>query len=201
MHIFRDRERTPLKHVSLRNCTITNEGMTIILQHELTSLSMWYCDSVTTELWRTLIQYGRNLKALELGRYVDMLKYSEPNEKTPIEFQLELPNLRKLILNAVVLQPTLKFAHLKQLTYLDLTSCIFAEFSLEVLTDLPNLTSLILFNVWPLEAEVPIICKLKRLTTLDISTAAVASALLISGNGSYQNPNQVRIDEADLQFN
>lgn len=165
--------------------------MTILLKHELTSLSMWYCDSVNTELWSTMTQYGRNLKSLELGRYVDMLKHSEPNEKTPIDFQLRLPNLRKLILNAVVLQPTLEFAHLSQLSYLDLTSCIFAEFSLEALACLPNLTSLILFNVWPLESEIPTICKLKKLTTLDISTAAVASALLISGNGSYQSPNQV----------
>lgn len=191
IQIFRDRERTPLKHVSLRNCTVTNDGMATLLQHELSSLSMWYCDSVNTEIWPTMIQYGRNLRALELGRYVDLLKYSEPNEKTPIDFQLELPNLRKLILNAVVLQPSLQFSHLTQLAYLDLTSCVFAEFTLEALTCLPNLTALILFNVWPLESEIPIICKMKNLTTLDISTASVASALLISGNGSYQNPNQV----------
>lgn len=200
MHIFRDKHRTPLKHVSLRNCTITNEGMALLLRHELTSLSMWYCDSITTDIWSTVIEYGRNLKALELGRYVDMLKYSEPNEKTPIDFQLDLPNLRKLILNAVVLQPTLQFTHLTELTYLDLTSCIFAEFSLDALTNLSNLSSLILFNVWPLESELPTICKLKKLTTLDISTAAVASALLISGNGSYKNPNQVRELYGVFQF-
>lgn len=190
MFIFRDKHRTPLKHISLRNCTISNAGMELLLRHELTSLSMWYCDSVTTEIWPTLIEHGRNLKSLELGRYVDMLKYSEPNEKTPIDFQLDLPNLRKLILNAVVLQPTLKFAQLTQLSYLDLTSCIFAEFTLEALTELPNLQSLILFNVWPLEQEIPTICKLKNLTTLDVAAAGVGNALLISGNGSYKNPNQ-----------
>lgn len=191
MHIFRDKHRTPLKYVSLRNCTITDEGMSLLLKHNLVSLSMWYCDSVTTESWKTLIDNGSNLKVLELGRYVDILKYSEPNEKTPIDFQLNLPNLRKLIINAVVLQPTLQFAHLKHLSYLDLTACIFAEFSLEALVDLPNLSALILFNVWPLEPELPAICKLKKLKMLDISTAYGASATVINGNGSYKNPNQV----------
>lgn len=191
INIFRDKYRTPLKHVALRNCTISDEGMSILLNHDLISLSMWYCDNVSTQSWRTLIEHGQCLQVLELGRYVDLLKYTEPNEKTPIDFELNLPSLRKLILNAVVLQPTLQFTELKSLSYLDLTACIFAEFSLESLVDLPNLSALILFNVWPLESELPAICKMKKLKILDISTAYGASATISNGNGSYKNPNKV----------
>jgi Zyg-11 family protein len=54
---------------------------------------------------------------------------------------------------------------------LDLTACLFADFSLDSLVELPNLQTLILFNVWPLEREIPTICKLTRLHTLDISTS------------------------------
>lgn len=109
MYIFRDVNLTPLKHVSLRNCTITNEGMEILLRHNLVSLSMWYCDSVTTQCWQTLINNSSKLQILELGRYVDILKHSPPNDKQPVDFQLNLPNLRKLRLNAVVLQPSVQF--------------------------------------------------------------------------------------------
>lgn len=171
--------------MTLRNCTITDDGMAMLLQHNLASLSMWYCDSVTTQCWQTLIDNCSTLKVLELGRYVDMLKYSEPNEKQAINFQLNLPQLRKLTLNAVVLQPNLQFSHLTDLSYLDLTACIFADFSLAALVDLPNLSTLILFNIWPLEVEIPIICKLKKLMVLDISTAFGSSA-----NGHYKNANQ-----------
>ncbi|GAB0086304.1 Protein zer-1 homolog [Sergentomyia squamirostris] len=109
IYIFRDTTRTPLKYVSLRNSSITDEGMEILLRHNLISLSMWYCDSVTTNSWRTLLEHSSQLKCLELGQHVDLLKFSEPNEKTPIDFQLNLPQLRRLTLNAVVLQPTLQF--------------------------------------------------------------------------------------------
>lgn len=184
--IFRDKYRTPLKNVALRNCTITDDGMTALLQHDLVSLSLWYCDNVTTSSWPILIDHGHNLRFLELGKYVDMLKYSEPNEKAPIDFQLQLPKLQKLILTDVVLQPTVQFSHLRELTYLDLTSCTFAEFNLETILNLPNLITLILFDVWPLESEIPTICRMKQLQKLDISTAHVNVS-----NGIYKNPNEV----------
>lgn len=161
--------------------------MATLMNHDLVSLSLWYCDLVTTASWQKLIEHGHNLEYLELGRYVDMLKYSEPNEKTPIDFQLTLPNLRKLILTGVVLQPTVEFSHLKELSYLDLTSCIFAEFTLEAIVDLPNLTTLILFNVWPLENELPTICRMKTLKKLDISTG-----YFNTNNGTFKNPNEVK---------
>lgn len=184
IYIFRDVNRTPLKHVSLRNCTITDDGMAMLLKHNLVSLSMWYCDSVTKNCWPTLVKYSSRLKVLELGRYVDILNSRPPDEKNPIDFELNLPHLKKLRLNAVVLQKSLKFSHLTNLSYLDLTACTFSEFSVAALVNLPNLTTLILFNVWPLESELPVICKLSKLTALDISTA-------LGANGNFTNPDQL----------
>lgn len=77
-------------------------------------------------------------------------------------------------------------SHLTSLAYLDLTACIFAEFSIEALVDLQNLSTLILFNVWPLEHEIPTLCKFTKLHTLDISTTMNSGA-----QGTYTNPNRV----------
>ncbi|EAT46505.1 AAEL002358-PA [Aedes aegypti] len=185
IQIFRDTEKTPLRNIRLRNSTITNEGMRILLRHKLNSLSMWYCNKITTASWNILTENCRQLRSLELGRFVDMLKHSEPNEKTPIDFQLVLPQLQQLILNGVVLQPSIHFGHLSELTYLDLTACIFAEFSLKALIDLPKLKALILFNVWPLDHEFPTICKLKNLETLDLSVSRA------NVDGNYLTPNKL----------
>lgn len=111
IYIFRDVNRTPLKHVSLRNCTITDDGMKMLLQHNLVSLTMWYCDRITYQSWQTLIEHAGKLKILELGRYVDILHSSPPFEKVPLDFELKLPHLKKLRLNSVVLKPTLKFRY------------------------------------------------------------------------------------------
>jgi Zyg-11 protein homolog len=83
--------------------------MNILLKHKLVSLSLWYCNHITTASWQTLIENCNQLKSLELGRFVDLLKCSEPNEKQPIDFQLNLPNLKRLIMNSVVLQPSTQF--------------------------------------------------------------------------------------------
>lgn len=81
--------------------------------------------------------------------------------------------------------PTFLLRHLSELTYLDLTACIFAEFSLKALIDLPKLKALILFNVWPLDHEFPTLCKLKNLETLDLSVSRA------NVDGNYLTPNKV----------
>lgn len=167
--IFKDTSRTPLKFVTLRNSSITDDGMRHLLQHKLISLSLWYCDKITHESWQHLISNGSELKNLELGKFVDMLKNREPNEKTPIDFQLHLPKLKRLVLNGVALQSSVTFSHLTELSYLDLTACLFADFTLDSLVHLPHLQTLILFNVWPLQREIPTICQLSQLQMLDIS--------------------------------
>lgn len=183
INLFRDTSRTWLKHVSIRNSLITDEGLQTLLRHNLVSLSLWYCHNVTRQSYETLLQHGTELQHLELGRNVDLLKHGEPNEKSPFNFQLELPKLERLTMMSVVLQPTLRFEHLRELSYLNLTCCIMAEFCLESLVCLPKLHTLILYNVWPLEKEWPSLCAMKQLEYLDISVANS------SGYGTYKEPD------------
>ena len=78
---------------------------------------MWYCDKITTASWTKLLEHGQELKSLELGKFVDMLKYREPNEKTPIDFHINLPKLRRLILNGVALQSSITFRYVAYILY------------------------------------------------------------------------------------
>lgn len=78
---------------------------------------------------------------------------------------------------------------MKELTYLDLTSCLFHDFSLQALTDLVNLKALILYNVWPIEHEFHILYGMKKLQTLDLSIARVNTNL----NGNYLMPDKVSL--------
>ncbi|TMW51865.1 hypothetical protein DOY81_003061 [Sarcophaga bullata] len=183
--LFRDTNQTSLKVVHLRNSHLTNYGLKILMQHKLYSLSMWYCENVTVQSHVLLARYGESLRSLELGIGSHMLQYAEPNDKEPVDFQFNCPHLRRLILNGVVLHYRLQFAHLQDLTHLDLTSCVLANFSLQALATLPKLHTLILFNVWPIVNQLPAICCLKRLRTLDISISSSGN-----GHGTYDLPDQ-----------
>ncbi|XP_061389099.1 protein zer-1 homolog [Musca vetustissima] len=183
--LFRDTNRTSLKVVHLRNSNLTNYGLEILMRHKLYSLSMWYCDKVTVQSHELLAQHGESLRSLELGIGSHMLQNAEPNEKEPVDFQFNCPHLRRLVLNAVVLHQRLTFAHLTDLTHLDLTSCILASFSLQALSTLPKLHTLILFNVWPIANQLHAICSLSRLRTLDISISSTNN-----GHGTYDLPDQ-----------
>lgn len=181
--LFRDTHRTWLKNISIRNSLINDNGLKVLLRHNLKSLSLWYCDNITRQSYHNLLEHASELEHLELGRNVDMLKHGEPNEKSPFNFQLSLPRLQSLTMIGVVLQPTVGFEHLLGLSHLNLTGCILADFSLLVLTGLPCLHTLILFNVWPLEKEWPYLCQMNRLEFLDISVASP------SGHGIYKDPD------------
>lgn len=155
------------------------------MRHKLFSLSMWYCDMITVGSHHLLAHYGDSLRSLELGISSHLLQYAEPNEKEPVDFQLTCPHLRRLVLNGVVMHHRLQFAHLHDLGHLDLTSCVLANFSLEALVSLPNLHTLILFNVWPIANQLHAICCLRRLCTLDISISSSGN-----GQGTYDLPDQ-----------
>uniref|UniRef100_A0A1A9V408 Protein zer-1 homolog n=1 Tax=Glossina austeni TaxID=7395 RepID=A0A1A9V408_GLOAU len=183
--LFRDKHRTSLKVVHLRNSTLTNSGLAILMRHELYSLSIWYCDRITEWSQELLAHHGESLRSLELGIGSHMLQNRDPNDKEPVDFQLNCPNLRRLVLNGVPLHHQLQFAHLDDLIHLDLTSCVLGNFSLSALTSLPKLHTLILFNVWPIENGLHAICALKQLRTLDISISSSGN-----GHGTYDFPDE-----------
>lgn len=156
------------------------------MRHKLYSLSMWYCDRITVNSHHLLARYGETLRSLELGISSHLLQNSEPNEKEPVDFQFSCPHLRRLVLNGVVMHHRLQFAHLRDLSHLDLTSCVLANFSLDALATLPHLHTLILFNVWPIANQLHAICHLRRLRTLDISISSSGN-----GYGTYDLPDQI----------
>ncbi|XP_036337281.1 protein zer-1 homolog isoform X2 [Rhagoletis pomonella] len=155
------------------------------MRHKLYSLTIWYCNQITVQSAHLLTMYGEGLRSLELGINAHMLQNSEPNEKEPVDFQFNCPHLRRLVLNGVVLHNGLLLNSLLELTHLDLTSCMLANFSLEVLATLPLLHTLILFNVWPIANQLQAICMLRRLRTLDISISNSGN-----GHGTYDLPDQ-----------
>lgn len=169
INILKQPDRTPIKYAALRNSSVTDEGLKSLLQHKLISLSLWYCDKITHESWQHLLQCGDELRNLEIGKQVNLLRHREPNERIPLQFSLQLPKLKRLVMHGVALQSTVNLTQPFELSYIDLSSCNLNDFSLECLVHLPQLTTLILFNVWPLEREIPAICKLRNLQTLDIS--------------------------------
>ncbi|KAH8303764.1 hypothetical protein KR018_001537 [Drosophila ironensis] len=185
IRLFEDPQRTSLKIVNLRNSTLSSVGLETLMRHKLFALSMWYCDIITVASHHLLSHYGDSLRSLELGISSHLLQNPEPNEKEPVDFQLTCPHLRRLVLNGVVMHHRLQFAHLHDLGHLDLTSCILANFSLEALVSLPNLHTLILFNVWPIANQLHAICCLRRLCTLDISISSSGN-----GQGTYDLPDQ-----------
>ncbi|KAL7732768.1 hypothetical protein ACLKA6_005910 [Drosophila palustris] len=185
INLFSDTRRTSLKIVNLRYSTLSSLGLETLMRHKLFALSMWYCDKITVNSHHLLAHYGDSLRSLELGISSHLLQNAEPNEKEPVDFQLTCPHLRRLVLNGVVMHHRLQFAHLQDLSHLDLTSCVLANFSLEALVMLPNLHTLILFNVWPIANQLHAICCLRRLCTLDISISSSGN-----GHGTYDLPDQ-----------
>lgn len=185
VNIFQHTLRTPLKFVHLRNSTITSRGLETLFRHNLISLSMWYCGNINVESRHLLAKYGANLKSLELGLDVDLLRYPEPTEKSPVDFQLNFPNLRRLVMHGIVMHQRLQFSHLQDLIYLDLTQCILLNFNLESLSLLPNLITLILHNVWPIANQLHMICRMRTLKNLDISISSTTN-----GQGTYDLPDQ-----------
>ena len=155
------------------------------MRHKLYSLSMWYCDRITVNSHHLLARYGESLRCLELGISSHMLQNSEPGDKEPIDFQFNTQHMRRLMMNGVNMSNRLQFAHLLDLTHLDLTACTMANFSLEALIDLPNLHTLILFNVWPIANQLHAICCLRRLRNLDLSISSSGN-----GHGTYDLPDQ-----------
>ncbi|CAD7003779.1 unnamed protein product [Ceratitis capitata] len=183
--LFARKKRTSLKIVHLRNSTLSDTGLELLLSHKLYSLSIWYCNQITVKSAAFLSLYGEGLRSLELGINAHMLQNSEPNEKEPVDFKFNCPHLRRLVLNGVVIHTGLRLNSLLELTHLDLTSCILVGFSLEILAGLPLLHTLILFNVWPIANQLQAICLLRRLRTLDISISNSGN-----GHGTYDLPDQ-----------
>lgn len=195
--MFENLNMTRLRRVHLRNSSITDLGLCILLSHKLIELDISNCAYVTDGSLVHLNEHGENLLSLSIGTGAQLL----PNTLVPEDqaqegevittyhkrgYILQTPNLRRLtIKNLSVHRERLYFPLLLRplvnLTYLDLSSC-FDLGDLSFLCELKNLVSLILFNVPHLHECIESICSLTNLRHLDISQSK-------EKNGTFRNEN------------
>jgi Zyg-11 family protein len=180
INIFQNYEATPLKRVRLRNSSITDDGLCTLLNHNLVELDLSYCENLTEGSLVHINEVGHHLLSLSIGGFVQVLPDSLYPEKSAHEnmnvvispyerrgYILRTPNLRRLAVRALYV-PGERFYFpillrpLKNLTHLDLSSCEDLG-TLDYLTEMANLMSLVLYNVHRIQDMLPAICSLKTL--------------------------------------
>lgn len=191
--IFRDRLATRLKRVKLRNSSINDNGLKILLKHRLEELDISSCPKISENSLRTITAYGQNLQTLIIGDNMNIIPltlFCTQSKSEYIErgYIILAPKLKNLTIKNVHIPGDPTFFHLflkplLNLTRLDLSDCGDTG-NLCFLTQLTNLTSLILYNVDGLQEAVPYICQLTKLRHLDISQSK-------ERNGKYRNENMV----------
>lgn len=191
--IFRDRLTTRLKRVKLRNTNINDTGFKTLLKHKLLELDVSHCPVITENSLRTITSYGQSLTSLTIGdnmRIFPTSIFCAPGKSEYSErgYIILAPKLKRLTIKNVHIpgDPTffsLLLKPLVNLTQLDLSDCGDCG-NLCFLNQLPNLTSLILYNVDGLQEAVPYFCQLIKLKHLDISQSK-------ERRGKYRNENLV----------
>lgn len=192
--IFRDRLATRLKRVKLRNTNINDAGFKTILKHKLIELDVSHCPCITESSLRYITSYGQSLTSLTIGDNMQIFPVSSFTlQGKKIEYLergyiILAQNLKKLTVKNVHIPGDPTFFHLLILPLFNLTSLDLSDCgdmgNLCFLTQLPNLTSLTLYNVDGLQEAIPYVCQLTKLKHLDISQSKERS-------GKYRNENLV----------
>ncbi|KAL1117159.1 hypothetical protein AAG570_004486 [Ranatra chinensis] len=200
VRLFKNLSTTSLRHVRLRNSTITDDGLCTILRHRPVELDIAKCQMITDQSLNTLNEYGDRLVSLVVGAGVrllpDYLLYAVSHnctgQRTLLSYEergyiLKTPNLRRLAVRGLYTHREkhyfpLLLESLPNLTELDLSGCSDVE-NLDYITHLVNLTSLTLHNVFKIQDSLVYICQLKKLRHLDISQSSEKV-------GFYQKENE-----------
>lgn len=179
INIFRDRLTTRLKRVKLRNTNLNDTGLKILLKHKLIELDISHCPVITTDSIHNINANCQNLQTLTIGDGMNIFPTTTYNTKlkdySERGYIILAPKLKKFTIKNVHItgDPRIFFfglliKPLTNLTHLDLSDCGDCG-KLCFLTQLENLTSLILYNVDELQEAIPYICQLHKLKHLDIS--------------------------------
>uniref|UniRef100_T1IJT0 Protein zer-1 homolog n=1 Tax=Strigamia maritima TaxID=126957 RepID=T1IJT0_STRMM len=205
LRIFKDPRTTRLRRVNLSKSTVTDEGLDVVLRHNLIELDISDCDKITEESLTLINEFGSDLLSLNVGTSVHIFPDNATSNAIVLLAQmqaephlsstnntsgciLKTPNLRKLIFRemSVPMQDgyfPILLKPLKHLQSLDLSGC-FNLGSLSFLTHMTQLASLTLYNVPRVQNMINAICQMKTLRHLDISQH-------IEKHGVYRNPNQL----------
>lgn len=184
--LFRDRGRTRLKSVRLRNSRITDEGLRCLMEHKPQDLELVQCEYLSQASLDIINAHSDNLISLKFGPLTYVLTQDEHTFRHR-GYIIKAPKLRRLTIQrkGLAIYPLLLLKTLSQLTHLDLSECS-AE-STEViwaLHELKQLLSLILHNVYWSKDVIDWIASLRSLRHLDISQPSEAL-------GKYFVPNDV----------
>ncbi|CAH0392441.1 unnamed protein product [Bemisia tabaci] len=184
--VFKNNERTKLTRVSVKNSGISDDGLAMLVRHQLEILDLRKCSSVSFKSLDTINQHGNKLRCLVVGDGVHLFpERFEPGSPDAGKSMyqsilLNTPNLRSLAIHNMPVKKS-KPAHyflqllspLQQLQHLDLSGCRqMADLARSLqLASLDNLKSLILHNTKDATSSKVVtgICSLRNLEVLDIS--------------------------------
>ena len=168
VNIFKNPHTTRLQRISLRNSSITDDGLRVLLKQKLIELNIDNCCNITEGSLVHINKSGDCLLSLIVGSSVRLFPYVHLHSVYHRQgYILRTPNLRRLtVRNLVVHGEKMYFSlllhSLHNLTYLDLSGC-FDLGDLSYLCELRNLVFLILYNVKRLQDAVGSLCKLVNL--------------------------------------
>lgn len=191
VQIFTDRQATRLKRVRLRGTNITDEGLCILLAHQLTELDLADNLLVSKDAIAHISSEASSLLSLTIGEQMNLFPASAFGDNIEKEYQdrnyiIYAPNLRRLSLRKLAkLKPVffqLLLSPMRKLQHLDLSACG-ALGNFKCMAHLSNLTSLVLYNVAKIEKGVLVICTLKNLQHLDISQSKDENGKYANGTG------------------
>lgn len=181
-NMFRDRTRTRLTVVRLRNSRITDEGFRCLMEHRPLELELVQCEYLSPSSLDIINTNSQNLVTLKVGPLTYVLSQDETLFRQR-GYTIDAPNLRRLTRRGLAVFPLLLLKSLTNLTHLDLSKTTSAS-TIWVLKDLKNLRSLILHSVYWSKDVTDWIASLHTLRHLDISQSN-------DRHGKYFDPNEV----------
>lgn len=183
-NLFRDRHRTRLDAVRLRNSRLTDEGLRCFMEHKPYEVELVQCEYLSPASLDVINSNSQNLVSLKFGPLTYVLSQDESLFRQR-GYIIDAPKLRKLTIQrrGLAIFPLLLLKPLTHLTQLDLSECASAS-SIWALTELKNLKSLILHSVHWAKDVVDWIASLSSLQHLDISQSN-------ERHGKYFYPNDV----------
>lgn len=183
-NLFRDKCRTRLESVKLRNSRITDEGFRFLMEHKPRHVELVQCEYLTQVSLDTINSNSQNLVSLKFGSVTHVISQDEiPYRRRGYIF--DAPNLRRLTIHCrgLAIYPLVLVKNWSKLTHLDLSECA-ALSSIWGLDCVKNLRSLVLHGVHWSKDIIEWITGLQRLRHLDLSQSN-------DRHGKYFNPNEV----------
>lgn len=172
-NIFHDTSVTSMKRVCLRNSSVSDKGLKVLLEHKLVELNLERCSNVTARSLNFLNENGENLVCLAVGTDVKLLPYSLNSNPADGDHHLSKPVLNTPKLKRLTIQNftfgqnentyfDCLFQNLHNLTHLDLSGCLKIQY-FSFLPSLKNLIYLVLHNVVHVQDGLLSICKMTNL--------------------------------------